>query len=875
MKLQLLVQSLLFTGSIVLFLGTPALGEEVIAASEKHQRKIEPIKSAQKLVQAPTSAIAITRVKLNLTGQELEIILQTAGADKLQPVNRSEGNNFIADIPNAQLRLSSGNEFRQENPAGGIRVITVTNVDANTVRVIVTGEASQPKAELFDSNEGLIFGVAVTGTTPTQEQPEAPPKPEQQKPTTEVKPEPAAETETPEKQPSAEAEQPIELVVTGEQDSYRVPEATAGTRTDTPLRDIPQAIQVIPRQVIEDQQVDRLSDALRNTAGVTSDNSPRSAFEGFTIRGFSNRNIIRNGLRDDTNLTGGSGIANIEQIEVLKGPAGALFGQGGAGGTINIVTKKPLSNPFYSIQGSIGNYDYYDGSVDLTGPLNDSKTVLYRLNASALSTGTFIDFSDIERYFIAPTLTFKLGKNTQLSLEAEYLDTKQRNDRGLPAIGSVLPNPNGNIPISRFVNEPSIDRNNRQVWRFGHNLEHNFSEDWKLRNSFRAALLKVEQNSVFPTGLLEDNRTLERGLVTTGERIQETYILETNVVGKFRTGSIEHQVLVGVDLSRDYSQATKDNFFREIRPLDLFNPQYGRDNIGSIVEEIPSEPVTADILGIYLQDQIALTENLKILLGGRFDIVSQTLNFSDGTQDFQQDEAFSPRLGIVYQPSKSVSLYASYSSSFQQVTGTTFDRRLFEPERATQYEVGVKTDFTDRLSATLAFYQINRSNVLTTDLRDLSGNSSIQTGEQRSRGIELDVAGEILPGLKVIGGYAYTDARVTEDNDVPEGNRINNVPENAFSLWTTYEIPQGSLQGLGFGLGFFYVGEREGDLQNSFKLPSYVRTDAALFYRRDSFRAALNIQNLFNTDYFESAENELRVFPGSPTTVKFTLGWQF
>ncbi|MEJ1936186.1 TonB-dependent receptor, partial [Nostoc sp. NIES-2111] len=238
----------------------------------------------------------------------------------------------------------------------------------------------------------------------------------------------------------------------------------------------------------------------------------------------------------------------------------------------------------------------------------------------------------------------------------------------------------------------------------------------------------------------------------------------------------------------------------------------------------------------------------------------------------QQDEVFSPRIGIVYQPIKPISLYASYSRSFQQVIGTGLDNRLFEPERGTQYEVGIKADLTDRLSSTLAFYQLTRSNVLT---NDESGLFSVQTGEQRSRGIELDITGEILPGWNIIASYAYTDATINKDNDFPIGNRLNNVPENALSLWTRYELQNGNLQGLGFGLGLFYVGERQGDLENSFTVPSYVRTDAAIYYRRDNIKVALNLKNLFDINYVEAVESSSRVFYGQPFTIQGTISWQF
>ncbi|BAY86128.1 ferrichrome iron receptor [Calothrix parasitica NIES-267] len=881
MKLDSLFQSLLLTSAIVFLVGNSAQAEEVVEdetskspvlASSSQQSINEagknilqlgefqfPSTSARMLVQTPTPSqikiVPITGVKANPTDKGLEIILQTSLARQLQVVNRSSGNDFIADIPNAQLQLPSGDTFKftSEKPLQGITEITVINLDNNTVRITANGETTLPKVELFDSGQGLIFGLA--GTASTAQKPDSRPEGE--------------ETQKPVE------DEPIELLVTGRQDGYRIPNASTATKTDTPLRDVPQAIQVIPRQVLQDQQVRRLNDALRNAPGVIANNSERSVFEGFTIRGFRNRNIIRNGLRDDTNITTNVNTGNIEQVEVLRGPASVLFGASGAGGTINIVTKKPQSTPSYQVEGSIGSFDTYSGSVDITGPLNDDRTLLYRINASASTTDTFVDFFERESFFIAPSFTWLMGKNTQLSLEAEYSDQRQPNERGIPAAGTVLPNPNGEIPINRFIGEPfsEIDKNNRQTLRLGYNFEHRFNQDWKFRNNFNFSYLSVNQNSLFPTALLDDNRTLERGLVV-AEFAQQTYNLDTNIVGNFNTGNIEHKILFGIDLSRDISYDEGRVFFRELAPIDVFNPIYRRDSAGADLEDIPEEPSFSEGLGIYLQDQISLSENFKLVLGGRFDIVTQELKTTEGeTTSFQQDEAFSPRVGLVYQPNQTISLYANYSRSFEQVTGTNLDAQLFQPERGTQYEVGMKVDWNNNLSSTLALYEITRSNVLTSD--PIDPNFSIQAGKQRSRGIELDITGEILPGWRIIGGYAYTDAKITEDNDIPEGNRINNVPEHAFSLWSTYQIQKGNLQGLGFGLGLFYVGEREGDLDNSFSLPSYFRTDAALFYRKNNFRAALNLQNLFDIEYFEAAQNRLRVFPGAPRTVKFTLGWQF
>lgn len=899
MKLQLLIQSLLITGSsFALLLINPAFSKEAQVLDVKtentesdkktnlqavntpikkipHLSEIDFVpKVIQKLVQSPvTEVIEVTGVQVNTTEKGLDVILQTSKGEQLQVSGRNEGNAYIADIPNAQLRLPNNNIFRQEKPLAGIAEVVVTNQDANTIRVTVRGETGAPTIELFDSDNGLIFEVAAPAVTPA---PSAP-QPQQQPQTPATPPPTQPESQTQPEQPSAETDEPIELVVTGEQDGYSVPSATTGTRTDTPIRDTPFSIQVVPQEVLEDQQVQRLNEALRNISGVTQGVSTRSPFDFYTIRGFGGfgtNNIIIDGLRDRYS-SGGTSLGNVEQVEVLKGPAGALFGQGTPGGTINVTTKRPLSTPAYDVELGLGNFNTYIGSIDLTGPLDENKNILYRFSAYGFSSETFVDFFDITRYSFAPALSFRLGENTNLTVEGSYSVVEQKNDRGLPARGTVLPNPNGDIPLNRFLGEPSVDFVGQNIGRIGYQFEHNFNDNWQLRNSFRATFYRQPQNTFLPLGLQEDGRTLERLQNQSDEQDGTSYILDTNVVGNFKTGSIAHKLLFGVDLYRDtYNFSGVD---LEITPIDIFNPVYGRDQVGARIPDTASSfEETNQALGIYIQDQITLLENLKILLGGRFDLINQRSEFVDSFGDafpsFQQDEAFSPRFGIVYQPIPEVSLYASYARSFQQVVGTTFDRRLFKPERGTQWEVGVKTDLTDRLSATLAYYNITRSNVLADDPENAG--FSVQTGEQNSQGVELDIAGEILPGWKIIASAAYTDAKVTEDADF-SGNKLNNVPEFGASLWTTYEIQRGDLQGLGFGFGLFYVGEREGDIANTFTLPSYVRTDAAIFYQEDNFRASINIKNLFNIEYFESARNDREVFPGDPLTVVGSVSWKF
>lgn len=828
---------------------------------------------ATALVAMPVRAdvVQVTDVQLNPTASGLEVILKRASGASPQVFTTSDNQTLLIDVNNAQLSLPGGQEFRSENPVDGITSVTVTFLSNNSIRVTVTGDQAVPKAQLIPSPQGLVLRLSAPSVTaevtPTSETPQTQPS---------AGSTPGAEPEVPTEVPEVEEE--IEIVVTDEQEpeaGYQVPNATSATRTDTPIRDIPQSIQVIPQQVLEDRQVQRVEDALENVSGVQQTLSSLNIATGFLIRGFDTTNIYRDGLRDPTNFISGSELANVDRIEVLKGPAAVLYGQGELGGLVNLVTKQPLTEPFYSVQGTVGNFNLYGGAIDLTGPLNESRTLLYRFNASAQRSDTFIDFSEIERYQIASVLTWRIGENTTLTFEGDYQDRRYPEVPGLPAVGTVLSSPFGELPRERFLGEPDFNFRDIESLRIGYRFEHRFSENWLVRNSFKAAFQSLESEFAFPLGLQDDNRTFEQLYATTNEPDdRDVYAFDTHVVGTFQTGSIQHQVVFGVNFDR-YT-VSRNIFLAELAPIDIFNPVYGRTP-GDIVRRIITNQ-RSESLGFYIQDQISLLENLKLVLGGRFDMVNQEQeNLVSSTTSEQEDEAFSPRVGIVYQPIQPVSLYASFSRSFNPATPGTIlaSGAAAEPERGTQYEVGIKTEFLQgRLSSTLAFYELTRSNVLTPSPTDPF--ASVQTGEQRSRGVELDVAGEILPGWRVIASYAYTDAEITQDNEYGIGNRLINVPKNSASLWTTYEVQNGGLKGLGFGVGLRYVGEREGDLENSFTLPSYLRTDAAIFYKRNNFRAALNVNNLFDTEYFEAAQyGRAGVFPGAPLTVIGTIGLEF
>ncbi|MHC5821744.1 MAG: TonB-dependent receptor plug domain-containing protein [Nostoc sp.] len=525
--------------------------------------ELEPVVTSAKmlLVQSSTQQTApasevvqVTSVKANPTAKGLEIILQTTKGEQLQLVNRSAGSNFITDIPNAQLRLPSGEAFtfRSQKPIAGVTQITVTNFDANTIRVTVIGEGSVPIVELFDSpDEGLIFSVASAASS-AQQQPQTQPTPEQQKPGNQAQ----------QTQPSTSGDEPIELVVTGEQDGYRVPDASTATKTDTPLRDIPQSIQVIPRQIIDDQKTTRLRDVLQNVSGVTPGAGYQNSFDRVRIRGFTQDTTFRDGIRDNFPSTD---FANIERVEVLKGPASVLFGETEPGGIVNLVTKQPLSDPYYNVDLSVGNYAFYRSALDLSGPLNVDKTLLYRLNVAYENAGSFRDFISSQNIFVAPVIAWKLSENTDLKLFFEYNNRDYKPDRGVIAIGDRP----GSVPISRFFGEPSINEGTVTNYKFGYNLEHRFSRDWQLRQTLSTNISKTDEIRVQIDDLEADGRTATRDIANFGGTVQEDYRLQTDVIGNFKTGTITHKLLFGVDLNR-YTNVSNGFSNGPFASIDIF-----------------------------------------------------------------------------------------------------------------------------------------------------------------------------------------------------------------------------------------------------------------------------------------------------------------
>jgi len=672
---------------------------------------------------------------------------------------------------------------------------------------------------------------------------------------------------------------PLRIQVEGQVDDDVEPDATTGTRTETPILKIPQSLQVIPAELLEEQQVIRLEEALRNAPGVIQGNTFGGSGDNFIIRGFEQSTILRDGFRTgiENFIDGFRETANLEQIEVLRGPASVLYGNVEPGGVINLVTKQPLDTFWGEFDAQLGTDGFARTTLDVTGPLSAAGTMRYRLNAVYERADSFRNFeTDVDRVFFAPTVAVDLGDRTDLIVELEYLNDQRPFDRGIPALeDEVAP-----VPRTTTIGEPN-DFARVQSTGVGYRLEHRFSPNWRLRNRFRYGDVdflnrRTELSQQFG-GLDPATGTIARTFDSNNNQL-ETYEVQTEVIGEFVTGSINHTLLAAVDLF--FANSDINTSSQLAPPVNLFNPQTGLVPPPDLPLQFTTNDSTTDLsrVGLLLQDQIEISPQWNLLLGGRVDFLNQISRSEPivipglvnlpGLQGEQSDTAFSPRVGLVYQPIQPLAFYASYSRSFQPntLTQTTATGEFLDPEEGEQFEVGAKAElFNGQLAATLALFNISQTNIAATDPNNPQ--FVVPIGEQTSRGIELDVTGEILPGWNILAGVSLLNANIEDSPDFPSGATPRNVPSTTANLWTTYEIQAGNLAGLGFGLGLFYVGERFGDNANTFTLDDYLRTDAAIYYQQNDIRLGLNIRNLFDVTYFESGVDRRGAIPGDPFTI--------
>lgn len=671
--------------------------------------------------------------------------------------------------------------------------------------------------------------------------------------------------------------------------NYNRTNASTATKTDTPIMETPMSIQVIPKQVLKDQQAIRIKDALKNVSGIFWATDPM--YEGFQMRGFVSdgaSTVYRNGLRI---RRAQHEVANLEQLEVVKGPAAAMYGRIEPGGLINVVTKKPLDTPYYSLEQQFGSYDLYRTTADATGPINKDRSLLYRLNLAYQNNNLFIDKMDQERVFFAPSLSWKPSDRTEVNLNLEYQYDTRTSYNGLPVLG----NRPANVPVSRFYgfgsdNETSVF----DKLLIGLDWSHQFNDDWKIQHRFHYYKLDYQiNNSSFFNGPVNpvNNRTATRSVTTRPIDVTDTYATSIDLTGKFKVLGTQHQALAGFDYfwekaeSQGFTGNPAPTAYRPV--VDIFNPVYGQVPLATANNFNRFSTLTQYWYGTYFQDQITLFDKLHIMGGGRYDWATRSSGSSrtsiaaaQGNQTEVQNEKFSPRVGLVYQPWPWLALYGNYVESLGGAnTALASSGKPLDSETAQQHEVGFKTELFDKkLLTTVAFYELTKQNVATAD--PTNPGFSVQTGEARSRGMEVDVSGQVTDGLNLIASYAYTDTEITKDNGGNQGHRFWNVPKNSGSFWAKYAVQEPSLRGLSFGAGTYLIGQREGNNANTWQMPGYVRVDALLGYTLDVGRSKvttqLNVNNLLDKTIYEtSAFDGFLAQPGAPRTFMGSIRVEF
>ncbi len=646
---------------------------------------------------------------------------------------------------------------------------------------------------------------------------------------------------------------------------YRAERSSSATRTDTALRDTPQAVVVVPRQVLEDQAVVRLDDALRNVSAVRPGGSGGNRTEAYLIRGFRTQNYAIDGVMQNPAaefVNGFRDLSNLERVEVLKGPASVLYGIGDPGGLINLVTRRPQFTPSGSLTLTGGQFGYVRNEFDITGGLPETG-VAARLSGSLTRDEGYREIARrTERVFIAPSVTWQPDERTRVTIGATHYDQTGPFDRGLVAQGRGVVVRRDNYYGERWSNNRSIASD------FNIRTEHQATDWLTLRQSTRFDWGSAHRYSADPVALAADGRTLTRRATDQDDNSQSVDLL-FDATARFQTGPLAHSTTAGVEYI--HAKRSLALYQGTLASIDLLNPVYG-----AAPGRLALRTVRNDVLDMtsgFLQHQISWNDRLILLGGFRYDNFHQR-TISNGARSAAGGDNVAPRASALYRLRDNLALFAGWSRSFVPQSGLSFSGAGFAPETGEQYEAGVRVDVRPGLTATLAFFNIRRQNVLATD--PVNSGYSIQTGTQRSRGIELDVAGEVLPGWRVFASAAYLDAVVIADTTYASGRALTGVPRWSASFWNSYEFRDGPLQGLNLGGGVFAVSARSGDLNNSFRVSGYTRIDLSASYPvHPNARIQLAVRNLTDARYIEAPVSRTENYAGSPRTVLASLRFSF
>jgi iron complex outermembrane receptor protein len=683
------------------------------------------------------------------------------------------------------------------------------------------------------------------------------------------------------------------MVVIGQRQQYR---------GDVPLREVPQSVQVLDGKLLGDLNITRLDNALELASGISRQNNFGGLWDAFAVRGFAGdenfpSGFLVNGFNGGRGYGGPRDASNIDRIEVLKGPNGAVFGRGEPGGTVNIITKKARTDEsFGSFSASGGSFNTYRVEGDYNLAISDRIAV--RVNGASQQADSFRDTIHSQKYVLSPSFLVKLADKTSLTYEMEYVNQQVPFDRGVVAVNGKL----GVIPNSRFLGEPGDGPTNVKV--FGHQvqLQQGLGKDWVLLAGFgyRSTIFRGYSSDA---ELALGRQTLDNdGINLARQRRFRDY--DTNNIsaraelsGKIYTGPFTHHVLIG----GDWDRFNIDSVQLRYRPpayvagtpvtarynaINIFNPVYG--SLPTPNSTVTNSYERQQSYGFYAQDQIDLTDSLKLRIGGRYDHFQQTLvdrSVSPSTVTRVLRERFSPTAGLLYKVTDLLSVYGGYGKGFRPNSGSGRPingvRSPFEPELSESYEVGLRFAAPDDVvSGTIAAFTMKKNNILTQDPVD--GNFSVAIGSARSKGIEADFNAKLPSEINVIATYAYTDSYWTSSSKDPNfgafiqpGDRLINIPRHAANLLVTKGFAIGEKH-LTIGGGLNYVGKRLGETATQFYLPGYVVARAMATYEfSEQAKLGVDVTNLFDKTYYASSYSQLWIAPGAPRafTVRATFSF--
>ena len=688
-------------------------------------------------------------------------------------------------------------------------------------------------------------------------------------------------------------------------------QSATGTKTDTPIQKVPQSISVVTAEEMALHQPKSVKEALSYTPGVAvGTRGASNTYDYLIIRGFAadgqSQNNYLNGLKMQGNFYNDAVIDPymLERAEIMRGPVSVLYGKSSPGGLLNMVSKRPTTEPLKEVQFKAGTDSLFQTGFDFSDALDDDGVYSYRLTGLARSANAQQKVSEEQRYAIAPAFTWRPDDKTNFTFLSYFQNEPETGYYGwLPKEGTVEPLPNGKRLPTDFNEGAKNNTYSRNEKMIGYSFDHEFNDTFTVRQNLRFAQNKVSQKSVYGYGMCSDplytkdqealkaspclsipqsqwGHTLTRQYVIDNEKL-ENFSVDTQLQSKFATGSVGHTLLTGVDFMRMRNDI--DSWFGyagSVAPSDIYNLDRSDFDFGA--HPNPSGPYRVLLkqkqTGLYVQDQ-AQWDKVLVTLGGRYDWADQSsFNRDYGNKSERDDKEFTWRGGVNYLFDNGVTPYFSYSESFEPASQTDANGDLFAPSKGKQYEVGVKYVPEDRpIVVTGALYQLTKTNNL---MADPNGSLfSVEGGEIRARGVELEAKAALSASVNVVGSYTYTDAEYTTDTTY-KGNTPAQVPKHMASLWADYTFFDGPLSGLTLGTGGRYTGSSYGDPANSFKVGSYTVVDALVRYDlarvgMAGSNVALHVNNLFDREYVASCFNTYGCFWGAERQVVATATFRF